>query len=118
MEPYIQIVLMVADGLLTLVVGWAGWKLHKYRNREEERARKEQARDNLQLAVARAMLIRECNHYVAKGYAPLYALDSVNEMYQAYHALGGNGAVTGIYQEFLHLPHNQKGDSREQVEFR
>ena len=109
MEPYIQLALMIANGLLTLVVSWAGWKLNKYRRLEEKRERKEIARDNLQLAVARAMIIRECNHYIAKGYAPLYALDSISDMYKAYHALGGNGAVTGIYNEFLTLPHSPKG---------
>jgi hypothetical protein len=110
-EPYIQFGLMIANSVLTLVVSWAGWRLNKYRKLEEEREKKELARDNLQLAVARAMLIRECNHYIAKGYAPLYALDSISDMYDAYHALGGNGAVTGIYNEFLNLPHSAKGDS-------
>lgn len=107
-HTYIQIALMVLNGVLTLAVSWAGWKLNKYRKLEEEREKKENARDDLQLAVARTLLIRECNHYINKGYAPLYALDSVSEMYDAYHALGGNGAVTGIYNEFLALPHNPK----------
>ena len=110
-ETYIQFGLMVANGILTLVVSWAGWRLNKYRKLEEEREKKEIARDNLQLAVARAMLIRECNHYISKGYAPLYAIDSISDMYNAYHALGGNGAVTGIYNEFLNLPHTAKENS-------
>lgn len=109
MEPYFQIALMILDGALTLIIGWAGWKLHEHRKREEEREQKTVARDDLQLAVARTLLIRECNHYINKGYAPLYALDSISEMYDAYHALGGNGAVTGIYNEFLALPHNPQG---------
>ena len=108
LEPYIQVALMVANGVLTLVVSWAGYKLNEYRKLERERELKEAARDNLQLAVARAMLIRECNHYISNGYAPLYAVGSVEEMYNAYHALGGNGAVTTIYQEFLRLPHTQR----------
>lgn len=111
MEPYIQFILMVANGVLTLAISWAGWKLNKYRKCEEEREAKELARDNLQLAVARAILIRECSHYINKGYAPLYAIASVAEMYAAYHELGGNGAVTGAYQEFLSLPHNLRNDS-------
>ena len=111
MEPYIQLVLMAANALLTLVVSWAGWRLNKYRKFEEERKKTEQARDNLQLAVGRAMLIRECNRYIDKGYAPLYAVASVAEMYHAYHLLGGNGAVTGVYNEFLNLPHKSKGES-------
>lgn len=105
MEPYIQLILLVANAVLTLVIGWVSLRLNKYRALEEERVRKEQARDKLQLAVARAMLIRECNYYIAKGHAPLYAVASVNEMYQAYQELGGNGAVTSIYSDFIVLPH-------------
>lgn len=108
MELYIKFGLMIVNGVLTLVVSWAGWKLSKYRKLEEEREHKELARDNLQLAVARAMLIRECNHYISKGFAPIYAVDSINDMFQAYHALGGNGAVTSIYRDFLNLPHSTK----------
>ena len=116
MEPYIQIALMLANALLTVIIGWAGWKLRKYRKHEEERQRKELARDNLQLAVARSMLIRECNRYIDKGFAPLYAIASIAEMYAAYHELGGNGAVTGAYNEFLPLPHKPRSDFHEQVE--
>lgn len=108
MEPYIKLALLAVNALLTLVVTWAGLRLNKYRKLEEEREKKEIARDNLQLAVARAMLIRECNHYIAKGYAPLYAIDSITDMYDAYHVLGGNGAVSGIYNDFLKLPHSSK----------
>ena len=108
-QTYLQIALMVLNGILTLIVGWAGFRINKYRKLEEEREKKEKARDDLQLAVARTLLIRECNHYINKGYAPLYAIDSISEMYDAYHALGGNGAVTGIYNEFLSLPHNLQG---------
>lgn len=108
-QTYLQIALMVLNGILTLIVGWAGWKLREYRKRAEERERREIARDNLQIAVARSMLIRECNHYINKGYAPLYAIDSISEMYDAYHALGGNGAISSVYNEFLSLPHNPQG---------
>lgn len=115
MEFYLQLLLMVANGILTLAISWAGWKLNKYRKREAEREEKEKARDNLQLAVARAMLVRECNRYADKGYAPLYAIASVAEMYDAYHKLGGNGAVTEAYNEFLNLPHKPKENSHAQV---
>ena len=116
LDFYIQLVLAVANGVLTLVVSWVGYKLRKHRKREEERALKELARDNLQLAVARNILIRECNRYLDKGYAPLYAIASVAEMYDAYHKLGGNGAVTGAYHDFMQLPHSPRRDSHAQVE--
>lgn len=111
MDFYIQLALMILNGALTLGISYAGYKLNTYRKLAEERQEKELARDNLQLAVARAMLIRECNRYLDKGYAPLYAIASVAEMYDAYHKLGGNGAVTGVYHDFLNLPHKPRRDS-------
>ena len=77
MELYIQIGLMALSAVLTLVVSWVSWKLNKYRKFEEERKKRELARDNLQLAVARAMIIRECNHYIAKVHAPLCAVENI-----------------------------------------
>lgn len=105
MDGITAILPTMVNALLTLAVSYAGWRINRYRKGEEEREKKDAARDKLQLSMARCILIRECNHYLRKGYAPLYALDSVTEMYDAYHELGGNGAVTGIYQEFLRLPH-------------
>ena len=51
--------------------------------------------------------------YYAMGQENLKKPSRISDMYKAYHALGGNGAVTGIYNEFLTLPHSPKGgDSR------
>ena len=40
-----------------------------------------------------------------RGSIPTYAYDNFNEMYDAYHALGGNGMVTKMKNEIelLHL---------------
>lgn len=111
MEFYIQLVLMIANGLLTLGLSWAGYKINQYRKFEEERKKKEIARDNLLLAMSRTMIIRECNHYIAKGHAPLYAVSAITAMYEAYRDLDGNGAVTSIYSDFIVLPHSSKEES-------
>lgn len=39
------------------------------------------------------------------GFIRLYALENATMMYNAYHALGGNGAVTTVYNEILEMPH-------------
>lgn len=55
-------------------------------------------------AILRDRILNAYNHYYEKGYAPFYAVENVTNMYQAYHRLGGNGAVTEIYHKFLKLP--------------
>lgn len=39
------------------------------------------------------------------GFIRLYALENATMMYNAYHALGGNGAVTTIYEKISKMPH-------------
>lgn len=56
------------------------------------------------LALLRNSLIRNYNDYMHRGYVPIYAMDSIETMYQAYRDLGGNGAVTKLYQELKELP--------------
>lgn len=111
MDFYIQVGLAVANGLLTLILSWVSWKINQYRKFEAERKKKEIARDNLLLAIAKTMIIRECNRYIAKGHAPLHAVSAITAMYDAYKELGGNGAVTGIYSDFVILPHASKEDA-------
>lgn len=60
-------------------------------------------------AILRDRIIQCYNHYIAKGYLPFYAMENVTSMYDAYHALGGNGAVTEIYEKMLKMPQWEGG---------
>lgn len=42
--------------------------------------------------------------YQEKEYIPIYAMENVTKMYEAYHDLGGNGTITKIYKELEELP--------------
>ena len=48
--------------------------------------------------------------YVKEGEIPSYAFENFEEMYNAYHALGGNGMITKMYHEIqqLHLRNGGK----------
>ena len=58
-------------------------------------------------AILRDRILQNYNHYCEKGWAPFYAVDNVTIMYNAYHALDGNGAITEIYHKFLQLPQQE-----------
>ena len=60
------------------------------------------------LALLKNSLIKSYNDYMSKEAIPVYALDSVEAMYAAYHALGGNGTVTGLVDQLKQLPHNKE----------
>lgn len=52
----------------------------------------------------RSEIIREHAHYIDRGEIPLAARQNVEESYAAYHALGGNGAITHMVEELNKLP--------------
>ena len=53
--------------------------------------------------------------YKEKGYVPLYALESIEGNYRNYKALGVDGVIDRLWNEFLALPHIKEengGDTR------
>lgn len=55
-------------------------------------------------ALLRSEIIRLYERYTSQGWMPLYARENVLAMYTAYHALGGNGAVTQLMEELKTFP--------------
>lgn len=56
------------------------------------------------LSLLRAELIRSHDKYTQKGFCPLYAKEALEKAYNAYSALGGNGAMKQVYEETMNLP--------------
>lgn len=63
-------------------------------------------------ALLRADLIRLYNKYHDDlGYCPIYVKQSLEDEYQQYHALKGNGVGTNMYEALMALPTEPpKGD--------
>lgn len=55
-------------------------------------------------SLLRSNLISMHTHYMAQQCIPIYAMETVQAMYHAYHALGGNGTVTKLVNELMQLP--------------
>lgn len=56
-------------------------------------------------ALLRADLIRLYNKYHDDlGYCPIYVKQSLEDEYQQYHALKGNGVGTNMYEALMALP--------------
>lgn len=56
------------------------------------------------LSLLRAEIIRSHDKYTQKGFCPLYAKEALEKAYNAYSALGGNGAMKQVYEETMNLP--------------
>ena len=55
-------------------------------------------------ALLRADIIRSYDKYSDKGFCPIYARDAIEKEYESYHALGGNGTITDLWERIKKLP--------------
>ena len=95
-------------GLITIALTASVKYLHK--QDKIRKAEQEAIKLGIQ-ALLRNGIIEQYNKYMDKKYIPIYALDNVEAMYKQYHALGGNGTITELYEDLKQLPH-RKDDVR------
>ncbi|MBC8559654.1 hypothetical protein [Fumia xinanensis] len=62
-------------------------------------------------ALLRDRIISAYNHYMDKGYCPIYARDNILKLYEQYHNLGGNGTVTNLVGELKKLPTDKREEN-------
>lgn len=82
--------------ILTALMGYIVWLLKKQK-------RDRDANSKGTMLLLRVQLIEYHDKYMRLGEIPSYAYENFNEMYDAYHKLGGNGMVTKMKQEIEEL---------------
>jgi len=60
------------------------------------------------ISLLRNEIIRIYEKYMKMGYCPSYMKKNINEMYDSYHKLGGNGMITTMVEEIYKLPNEKK----------
>ena len=97
MSLYQILSLLFGSGLLVTILT-AVWRKIKLNEKKTE---------SVQLGVQALLRDRLCStymHYREKGYAPIYARENFENMYNQYHVLGANGVMDDIYRKFMDLP--------------
>lgn len=104
MDFLMQTYMIALPIVLTSVLGYVVWVLKQQKKDRD-------ANSKGTMLLLRVQLIEYHDKYVALGEIPSYAYDNFNEMYEAYHALGGNGMVTKMRDEIqeLHLKRKAGG---------
>lgn len=99
-----EILLQTYTIALPIILGYIIWIL-----KNQKKDRNANARGTMMLL--RVQLIEYHDKYMSLGEIPSYAYENFCEMYAAYHALGGNGMVTKMYDEIqeLNLRKGSKG---------
>ena len=88
--------------ILTALMGYIVWLLKKQK-------RDRDANSKGTMLLLRVQLIEYHDKYMMLGEIPSYAYWNFNEMYDAYHPLGGIGPVTKMKQELEELHLKKKG---------
>ena len=103
-----QTYLIALPIILTSILGYVVWLL-------KEQKKDRDANSKGTMLLLRVQLIEYHDRYVSLGEIPSYAYDNFVEMYNAYHALGGNGMITKMYDEIqaLHLQKKDGGNGHE-----
>lgn len=60
------------------------------------------------LALLHDRLYQGCKHYISQGVIDIEGLDNMGYLYNSYHALGGNGTGTELYNRVKKLPIKEK----------
>lgn len=87
--------------ILTSLMGYIVWLLKRQKNDRDANSRGT-------MLLLRVQLIEYHDKYIKLGEIPSYAYQNFQEMYDAYHQLGGNGMVTKMKNEIEELHLKQK----------
>lgn len=123
MDGMLEIGLSIVTTSATSVIGYLVYRLKKHEEAKEieehqqhqialETERKRQAEYNaiceMLIALGHDRILQGYRYYKKQNGVSAQDLETMTKLYEAYHALGGNGAVTAIYENIKKLP--IKGD--------
>lgn len=101
MEFLLQTYTIVLPIILTSLTGYIVWLLKKQKLDRD-------ANSKGTMLLLRVQLIAEHDKFMETGEIPAFDYQNFIEMYDAYHALGGNGMVTKMKNEIEELQLKQK----------
>lgn len=87
---------IVATGLVAYI-------RHLSRQIKQERKEQQALRDGMR-SLLRRQIIADCESAISDGFCPTAQKDTIEDMYNSYHALGGNGVVTHLKAQTMNLP--------------
>lgn len=90
-----------AFGIIAAVV--AAYCKHIATQVKKEREEQKALRDGMR-SLLRRQIIADCEQAMREGYCETKTKDTIEDMYESYHALGGNGVVSHLKAQTMNLP--------------
>lgn len=112
METFLQIAIPLVSTIATCIIGYL---FNKFKKKDEERKKAEakrilemkahnEAQNEAILTLCRERLLQSYKYYKHNGGISVQDLDAMSRIYESYHILGGNGAVTKVYEKIREFP--------------
>ena len=98
-----QILVTLLTVVITPLMGYIVWLL-------KEQKKDRTAQEKGIMLLLRVQLIEYHDKYMRKGKIPTYAFQNFEDMYMAYHELGGNSMADKMHDEINELRLQQKGE--------
>ena len=86
-----------------VIAGVAAYCKHIAEQVKKERAEQKALRDGMR-SLLRRQIIADCEQAVRDGFCETKTKDTIEDMYNSYHALGGNGVVSHLKAQVMNLP--------------
>lgn len=86
------------------------WKKTIEKKEEREKALDDRflKLEKAQVAILHNKIYRQCSAHLDDGYITIDDLDDLNYMFEAYHALGGNGTGEHLFVRVKNLPNRRE----------
>lgn len=112
MEILIDILTRSYEIALPVLLGYIVWLLQEQKRKQNLAIKKRDDNSKGTMLLLRVKLIEYHDACMCKGHISSYAYQNFCEMYEVYHALGGNGMITKMMHEIdeLHLNHGGNKD--------
>ena len=98
---------------LPALLGYIVWLLKEQRRKTDLEDKRRENNSIGTMLLLRVKLIEYHDEYVKRGNISSYAYQNFCEMYEVYHALGGNGMITKMMHEIEELHLGNGGDRYE-----
>lgn len=101
-----QLLVAILTVIITPLMGYIVWLL-------KQQTKDRNAYEKGIMLLLRVQIIEYHDKYMKNGTIPTYSYDNFEDMYQAYHELGGNSMADKMHKEINELHLSQKGAENE-----
>ena len=88
------------EAVLSVITGALGWAYKKLKRKVDEQGLVKAG----MLAILHDRLFQAGRYYTEKGEITFEEIKNIEYLYESYHALGGNGTGTEIWERIKNLP--------------